>query len=306
MEESPMAAIKKKESSMIKAISVFKQVQADAILSTGGTGAFLTGTTLLLGRLKGIKRPALVSPFPTVKKGEYTTILDIGANTVCTLEEMQQFALMGNVYHRAVFEVETPRVMLLSNGTEDHKGTPLIQETHKVLREEKRLDFKGNIEARMTSTVTSLDKATHNDGARLLKYEIDKSGTYKYCENDFVLMRFAEVLYTQYEAALRAGLTDVCEKLLADPEFQRIRTRAGCAPYAALDLDELLDERGREFAWEMLRRRDLIRYDRYAKGEWDFKKASEDNHHDWFPIPRKMIETSGGLWEQNPGYETDK
>ena len=148
MEESPMAAIKKKESSMIKAISVFKQVQADAILSTGGTGAFLTGTTLLLGRLKGIKRPALVSPFPTVKKGEYTTILDIGANTVCTLEEMQQFALMGNVYHRAVFEVETPRVMLLSNGTEDHKGTPLIQETHKVLREEKRLDFKGNIEAR--------------------------------------------------------------------------------------------------------------------------------------------------------------
>ena len=158
----------------------------------------------------------------------------------------------------------------------------------------------------MTSTVTSLTKATHNDGARLLKYEVDKTGTYKYCENDFVLMRYAEVLYTQYEAALRAGQSDVCAKLLADPEFQKIRTRAGVAPYASLDLDELLDERGREFAWEMLRRRDLIRYNRYAKGEWDFKEAAADNHHDWFPIPRKMIETSGGLWTQNPGYETDK
>ncbi len=169
-----------------------------------------------------------------------------------------------------------------------------------------KMSDKGNIEACMTSTVTSLTKATHNDGARLLKYEVDKTGTYKYCENDFVLMRYAEVLYTQYEAALRAGKTDVCAKLLADPEFQKIRTRAGVTPYASLDLDELLDERGREFAWEMLRRRDLIRYNRYAKGEWDFKEAAADNHHDWFPIPRKMIETSGGLWTQNPGYETDK
>lgn len=169
-----------------------------------------------------------------------------------------------------------------------------------------KMSDKGNIEACMTSTVTSLTKATHNDGARLLKYEVDKTGTYKYCENDFVLMRYAEVLYTQYEAALRAGQSDVCAKLLADPEFQKIRTRAGVAPYASLDLDELLDERGREFAWEMLRRRDLIRYNRYSKGEWDFKEAAADNHHDWFPIPRKMIETSGGLWTQNPGYETDK
>lgn len=152
MEDSPMAAIKRKESSMIKAINTFKLEQADAIISTGGTAAFLTGSTLLLGRLKGVKRPALVSPFPTVNKGKFTTILDIGANNVCTLEEMKQFALMGNIYHKAVFNEKEPKVMLLSNGTEDHKGTPLIQETHVALREEKRLFFLGNIEARNVLT----------------------------------------------------------------------------------------------------------------------------------------------------------
>lgn len=148
MEDAPMAAIKKKESSMIKAINTFKLEQADAVLSSGGTAAFLTGTTLLLGRLKGVKRPALVSPFPTVIKGQFTTILDIGANSVCTLEEMHQFALMGDVYHKAVFGVETPKVMTLSNGTEDHKGTPLIQDTNKLLKEETRLSYLGHIEAR--------------------------------------------------------------------------------------------------------------------------------------------------------------
>ena len=148
MEDAPMAAIKKKESSMIKAINTFKLEKADAVLSSGGTAAFLTGTTLLLGRLRGVKRPALVSPFPTVIKGQYTTILDIGANSVCTLEEMHQFALMGNVYHKAVFGVEVPKVMTLSNGTEDHKGTPLIQDTNKLLKEEKRINYLGHIEAR--------------------------------------------------------------------------------------------------------------------------------------------------------------
>jgi hypothetical protein len=55
----------------------------------------------------------------------------------------------------------------------------------------------------------------------------------------------------------------------------------------------------------MVRRRDLIRFNKYSQGEWQFKKKAADNHCDWFPIPRKMIETSGGMWTQNPGYETD-
>ena len=167
------------------------------------------------------------------------------------------------------------------------------------------MDDKGNLKAVMHKKVTSLTDATHNDGARLLKYEVAKNAVNKYCDNDFVLMRYADVLYMQYEAAKRAGNETKCAELLADADFQKIRTRAGVSAYSSLDLDELLNERGREFAWEMVRRRDLIRYNKYSKGSWDFKPAAADNHCDWFPIPRKMIETSGGLWTQNPGYTTD-
>ena len=163
---------------------------------------------------------------------------------------------------------------------------------------------KGNLKAVMRKEVVSLDAATHNDGARLLKYEVAKNGVNKYCDNDFVLFRYADVLYMAYEAAYRLG-DGYAATLLADADFQKIRTRVGCVAYSSLDLDELLDERGREFAWEMVRRRDLIRFDKYSKGSWLFKEAAADNHRDWFPIPRKMIETSGGLWTQNPGYETD-
>lgn len=168
------------------------------------------------------------------------------------------------------------------------------------------MDDKGNLEARMTSNVTSLEEATPNDGARLLKYEVGKGSPNKFCDNDFVLFRYADVLYMKAEAILRGGEGDLAA-LVADPEFQLIRTRAGVAPYTtgSLTKEELLDERGREFAWENIRRRDLIRYNQFSQGEWTFKPVRE-KYLDWFPIPRKMIETSGGLWTQNDGYSTDE
>lgn len=167
------------------------------------------------------------------------------------------------------------------------------------------MDDKGNVPAVIVNNVASLEAATHCDGARLLKYEVAKGGANKYCDNDFVLFRYADVLYMQYEAAYRAGNTKKTAELLANAEFQKIRTRVNMPAYTTLDLNELLDERGREFAWEMVRRRDLIRYNQYSQGSWMFKPKGE-KHLDWFPIPRKMIETSGGLWTQNPGYTTDK
>jgi hypothetical protein len=176
---------------------------------------------------------------------------------------------------------------------------PTVQDSILVMED------KGNLPAIVVNHIAGLESATHNDGARLLKYEVAKAGVNKYCDNDFVLFRYADVLYMQYEAAYRAGNTTKTTELLANPEFQKIRTRVGMPAYAALDLDELLDERGREFAWEMVRRRDLIRYNQYSQGEWMFK-PKRDKALDWFPIPRKMIETSGGLWTQNPGYTTDK
>lgn len=153
----------------------------------------------------------------------------------------------------------------------------------------------------ITSNIASLENAKRTDGARLTKYEVDKGGKYQYCENDFVLFRYADVLYMQYEAALRAGNTAKTTELLANAEFQRIRKRVNMPAYTSLDLDELLDERGREFAWELVRRRDLIRYNQFTEGEWQFKEKS-DKSRDWFPIPEQVIKDSKGLWKQNSGY----
>ncbi|MEG1565650.1 MAG: phosphate acyltransferase PlsX [Bacilli bacterium] len=148
MDENPMAAIKSKESSMIKAFALYKELSADAIISTGGTGAYLTAATLLLGRLPGIMRPALVAPFPTKIKGKKVVILDVGASNKNTSDELVQFAKMGLLYSKYVFSVETPSVYMLSNGTEDHKGSPTSQEAVVKLRELDFPGFKGNIEAR--------------------------------------------------------------------------------------------------------------------------------------------------------------
>lgn len=168
------------------------------------------------------------------------------------------------------------------------------------------MDDKGNLTAVMTSNVTSLDSATHNDGARLLKYEVGKNSPNKFCDNDFVLFRYADVLYMKAEAIIRGGQGDL-NALLADVDFQNIRTRVNMPAYTAgsLTLEELLDERGREFAWENIRRRDLIRYNKFSQGTWTYKPVRPKTY-DWFPIPRKMIETSGGLWTQNDGYDTDQ
>lgn len=148
MDESPMAAIKNKEASMIKGFTTFKQIGANAIISCGGTGAYLTGATLLLGRIQGVSRPCLVAPFPTIIKGKKVVILDVGANNKNTPEELVQFAKMGKLYDELIFKVENPKTYLLSNGTEDHKGSPVSQEALKILRESNFAGFSGNIEAR--------------------------------------------------------------------------------------------------------------------------------------------------------------
>ena len=139
-----------------------------------------------------------------------------------------------------------------------------------------------------------------NCGARCWKYEVDKTGTYSYCENDFVFMRYADVLWMKAEALLRAGkgLGDI----INDADFQRMRTRVGLQPYTEgeLTLDEIYDERGREFAWEMTRRRDMIRFDKYHLGGYGFAQPTE-KYRKWFPINSDVLATEP-RWTQNPGY----
>lgn len=146
-DESPTSAIRnKKDSSMVRALHYAKEGKADAFVSAGSTGALLTGGTLLLGRIKGIKRPALAVMFPTKK--DPILILDIGANVDCKPEYLYQFAILGKAYYQGTFAKKEVRVALINNGAEEHKGSQLTKEAYQLLAADKSLGFVGNVEPR--------------------------------------------------------------------------------------------------------------------------------------------------------------
>lgn len=148
MEAGALDVMRRKDSSMLIAINKFSEINADAIVSAGSTGGFLSATTLKLKLIEGVERAALVSPFPTVIRGKYVTVLDIGATNENTPEQLVQFAKLGSIYANKIYDIETPKTYLLSNGAEDEKGTPVIKQAHKMLREQQFPGFMGNIEAR--------------------------------------------------------------------------------------------------------------------------------------------------------------
>ena len=147
MEDGALAILRKKETSMIKAIDYVKTHDLDGVVSGGSTGAFLTAATVYLKLIEGVERAALVSPFPT-KDGGNVIILDIGASSENTPQQLLGFAKMGRIFSRAYNNIETPRIYLLSNGAEDKKGSDLVKEAHKLIRESELEGFKGNIEGR--------------------------------------------------------------------------------------------------------------------------------------------------------------
>ena len=149
----PMAAgalevIRMKNSSMCRAINAMKEEGFDAIVSCGSTGGFLSAATIILKTIPGVKRSALVTAFPTKIKGKKVTVLDVGANNENSPEELVQFAYMGKAYHQALFDNKEPKTYLLSNGSEAHKGSPLVKETFELLQSNKFEGFMGNMEAR--------------------------------------------------------------------------------------------------------------------------------------------------------------
>ena len=149
----PMAAgalevIRMKNSSMCKAINSMKENGYDAIVSAGSTGGFLSAATIILKTIPGVKRSALVTAFPTKIKGKKVVVLDVGANNENNAEELVQFAYMGKAYCQALFDVKEPKTYLLSNGSESHKGSPLVKETYELMLSHNFEGFKGNMEAR--------------------------------------------------------------------------------------------------------------------------------------------------------------
>ena len=151
MHDDPANVIRKKpNSSMVVGLKMLADGKGDAFISAGSTGALLTGATLLVKRVKGIRRAAMGPAMPN-KAGGKTVILDCGANAECTPEFLLQFGLVGSLHAKASHGVEDPRVGLLNIGTEDTKGTPLQKEAYALLKnagEEGLINFVGNVEAR--------------------------------------------------------------------------------------------------------------------------------------------------------------
>lgn len=149
-EHPVMAVRKKKESSIVKALYLVKEGLCDAIISAGSTGAFLAGCTLIIGRIKGVERPAL-APIMPGRHGKFM-IVDVGANVDCKPGFLVQFAKMGKIYYQKVFNEPTPSIGLINIGAEEEKGNELTKATFKLLKDEPSLNFKGNIEPRYIPT----------------------------------------------------------------------------------------------------------------------------------------------------------
>ncbi len=148
MNDNPASSVRRRQSSLMHAFELLKtDEEIQALVTAGSTGAVIVGGQLILGRINGVRRPALCPAVPN-SRGGYTLLLDCGANAECRPAMLCQFAVLGTVYAKAGFGMENPKVGLLNNGTEDHKGDTLRQETYKILSGMKGIDFVGNVEGR--------------------------------------------------------------------------------------------------------------------------------------------------------------
>jgi glycerol-3-phosphate acyltransferase PlsX len=194
MEESPAAALRRKPKASIKiAAELVARGEASSLFSAGHTGAAVMAAHGAFGMLPGVDRPALAATIPTRRRS--AVLLDVGASVECRPQHLLQFAVMGSVYARVVFDVATPRVGLLSIGEEETKGNELTREAHRLLKGSP-LAFIGNIEARDVysgeADVIVCDGFTGN-----------------------VALKISE------------GLVDVVEDLLSDELSSTITTRVG-------------------------------------------------------------------------------
>lgn len=144
--EDPLAVVrKKKDCSMAVGLQMLADGEGDAFLSAGSTGALVVGGTMIVGRIKGVKRPALATVMPTTDQP--VMFLDCGANSECRPEMLTQFAVMGSAYMQKILQVESPRVALVNIGTEESKGRNVERDAYKQLSSAP-VNFIGNIEAR--------------------------------------------------------------------------------------------------------------------------------------------------------------
>ncbi len=261
-EEEPTVAIRKKpDSSICVAFKELKEnEEAKAFVSAGSTGAVLVGATLKLGRIQGVNRPALCPELPTVVEGKKVFLLDAGANADCKPINLCQFAVMGSVYAKAS-GVENPKIALLSNGTEDEKGSALVHEVLPLLKKITGINFVGNCEARDILTgkydVIVTDGFTGNVALKSLEGGISsilklvKQGVYSslkgkiggmLLKDTFGKIR-AEMDYNNQGGAMFIGVNKPVLKAHGSSDRVAIRnTLLQAARYAKLDMSSKIKE----------------------------------------------------------------
>ena len=148
MEIKPLDFLRKKESSLYKAILAVKNGEADCIVTAGSTGGAIIGATFLLKNIEGVPRSGICAPFPTYIKDKACVILDIGANNINTPEDLVAYAKLGRIYAQEILHIQNPNSYVLSNGVEEGKGTEEVVKACSLLKERNFPGFQGNCEAR--------------------------------------------------------------------------------------------------------------------------------------------------------------
>ncbi|GAB4409444.1 MAG: phosphate acyltransferase PlsX [Anaerolineales bacterium] len=219
MDEHPAEAVKAKEdSSMVVGMNLLKSGEADAFMSAGNSGGVLAAALFRLGRIPGIKRPALSTVYPTATG--FTFILDIGANTDCKPLYLQQFGLMGSIYAERVLGVPNPRVGIVSNGEEPGKGSMLVQEAFELLKNS-NLNFIGNVEGKdIPAGMADVVVTDGFTGNVIIKLSEGAAG--------LMLGIIGEEIRRRKVAALGA--------LLAKPAFRAVKHRLDYAEYGGAPL----------------------------------------------------------------------
>ena len=222
MHDSPSIAVKqKKKSSMRVCFDLAKAREVEALVSAGNSGAMMASGLFVLGRSEGVERPAIVASLPTMK--EHTTLLDMGANVDPRPQVLAQFAVLGSVYARLRHGTARPRVGLLSNGSEEHKGTALTREAHQLLC---RTRSPGG------TPRAEFDYLGYVEGRDIFRGEIDVIVTDGFTGNVLLkgLEGLAEAVVHMVRAEVRGGsLREKLGGLLIRPAFRRFRKRTDYA-----------------------------------------------------------------------------
>jgi glycerol-3-phosphate acyltransferase PlsX len=216
------SALRKSQNSMGIGMNLVKNGEADAFVTAGNTGGAMAIGLARLGRIRGVKRPALCGLIPV--SGGHAVILDIGANAICKPEFMAQFAIMGNLYAQTVLGIENPRVGLVSNGEEAGKGNELVKESY-LLLEDLDLNFIGNIE-----------------GKEFYGGEVDVAVSDGFTGNVFIKVSeaVAKLLIDELKDSLMSTTRTKVGALLAKPAFENLRemldpSEVGAVPLLGLN-----------------------------------------------------------------------